>query len=303
MTIDPILAALRAEPAAVASADLLAMPIEEARAAQIARWAPWNAAPPPVALLEDCAIARGHGSPLRCLRIVPNQVAGGRIVFLHGGGWTFGSIETHRDMAIRLAIAAQAETLSIEYRLAPEHPFPAPLDDVLAAIASVSGDGPFALAGDSAGASLALSAMLRLRDIGEKLPNGAALFYGCFTPDFKRPSFAEFGDGAYGLSLARMRQFWENYLGHEPDAAEDIATPGWADLTGLPPILLHAAGLDVLRDDSTALAARLAEAGVDATFEIAPGAVHGYLQMAVRLPIARAALIAAGTFLRARLDA
>lgn len=297
--LDPILAALRAEPATVAPADLLRQPIAEARAATEARWAPWNASPPDAAALEPVELPRADGTMLRGLRVHPHDVAGGTILFLHGGGWTVGSIDTHRDLAVRLAVSARATLLSIDYRLAPEHPFPAPLDDVMWAIQSLSG--PLVLAGDSAGASLALSASLLLRENRKRQIRGAALFYGCFTPAFDRPSMHDYGDGTYGLSADRMRTFWTYYLGHAPSEAEGVATPGWADLAGLPPMFIHAAGHDVLRDDSIALAERLGVAGCAATLDIEPGAVHGYLQMAARLPIARAAIDRAGAFLRRHL--
>lgn len=298
--LDPVLAALRTEAATGGGDDLLAMPLHEARAATIARWAPWNASPPAGASLRHAGIARPDGSVIHALRIEPDDAGGRALLFVHGGGWTFGSVETHRDMAVRLAIAARAATWSIDYRLAPEHPYPAPLDDVRIACEMLAGRGAFAIAGDSAGAALALSAMIARRDRGEALPSAAALFYGCYTPDFQRASVVRFGDGAYGLSAARMSAFWTNYLGFVPTGAQGLATPGWADVGGLPPIFVHAAGFDLLRDDSEALAARLREAGVDVSFDLAQGGVHGYLQMAARLPLARVTLDRAGTYLRAR---
>ena len=131
---------------------------------------------------------------------------------------------------------------------------------------------------------------------------GAAFFYGCFTADFATESFREFGDGALGLSRDRMEGFWTNYLGHPPRGELGLATPGLADLREMPPIYLHAAGLDCVRDGTPALAARLVAAGNDVKMSIAPGAVHGYLQMSSRLALARDVLTEAGAYLGALLD-
>ena len=185
------------------------------------------------------------------------------ILYIHGGGWTFGSIDTHDGTMRNLAEAAQRPVLGIDYRLAPEHPFPAPLDDVLTAIAFVETGGlgvpisahDMAIAGDSAGANLALAALLARRD--RRLPQlaSAALFYGCYAPDFTTASHAEFGDGDYLLTSVNMRWYWTNFLGREGADTTSLAAPVRSDLSGLPPLYLSAAGLDPLRDDTLQLAA------------------------------------------------
>src|SRR5690606_30517768 len=111
---------------------------------------------------------------------------------------------------------------------------------------------------------------------------GAALFYGCYDTDFDTPSYRQFGDGRFGLSLPRMQAFWRNYLGARADLHAD-ALPGRGDLEGLPGIYLHAAGLDVLMGDTLSLAEKLHAAGVGVELALSPGLIHGHLQMAARL--------------------
>jgi len=226
------------------------------------------------------------------------------IIFVHGGGWTFGSLDTHEDTMRELAAASGCAVFGFDYRLAPEHPFPAPLDDTMAAIAFALGGGlgrrvnaeRWTLAGDSAGATLALAAMMRLRDAGHELPAAAALFYGCYAPVFDTPSHQAFGDG-YLLTSVNMRWYWQNYLADAFDTPPPEAAPLEGDLSGLPPLYLAAAGLDPLRDDTTRLAARLAEAGGGFRFDHVPGVVHGCLRMSRRLAPAKTMIRAAGAML------
>ena len=227
------------------------------------------------------------------------------ILYIHGGGWTFGSIDTHDGTMRNLAEAAQRPVLGIDYRLAPEHPFPAPLDDVLTAIAFVETGGlgvpisahDMAIAGDSAGANLALAALLARRD--RRLPQlaSAALFYGCYAPDFTTASHAEFGDGAYLLTSVNMRWYWTNFLGREGADTTSLAVPVRSDLSGLPPLYLSAAGLDPLRDDTLQLAQKLAASGVSFRCDHVPGVVHGCLRMTRELDAARAMIRAGADFI------
>src|SRR5690606_11792797 len=211
------------------------------------------------------------------------------IVYLHGGGWTFGSIATHDRLMRLLALAADAAVIGVDYRLAPEHPFPAPLEDCLAAFRAVRTQADaleldpvrIALAGDSAGANLALASLLALRDAGEASLKGAALLYGCYAARADTPSHARFGDGSYRLRSAEMGWFWANYLGTTP-AGHPLAEPLLADLSGLPPLYLMCATVDPLADDTRELADRLAAAGVPHRLREYPGTVHGFLQMTAR---------------------
>lgn len=303
-----ILERMRALPAV----DMRALPIAVARQTFEDNQRPWVHCPVPTGPSVDLALP-GPAGPIRARLYRPAGAASpppGVVVFAHGGGWTFGSIETHEGTARTLAGLSGCAVLSVDYRLAPEHPFPAPLDDVLAAVAFVQGGGlgegvdgaRIALAGDSAGANLALGALLALRDAGRPMPVTATLFYGCFAPLFDTQSHRRFGDGTYLLGSANMRWYWANFLGNDDfDGAPAHAAPLTADLAGLPPLYLNAAGLDPLLDDTLMLSARLAEAGVRHRFDLWPGVVHGFLRLARELPPAMAALEAAAAHLRGTL--
>jgi len=296
----PILEAMRAAP----QVDYAAMPIAEARAAFDRGAAPWRAFAPDIAAVEDLTLP-GAAGPIRARLYRPASGVLPLIVFLHGGGWTFGSLDTHENETRHLARASGAAVLAIDYRLAPEHPFPAPLDDVLSAIAAVragilgSAIDPtrFALAGDSAGANLALGALLALRDAGNETARGAVLYYGCFAPIFGTESHRRWGDGNFGLSSARMRWYWRNFLGGVLENAPLLATPLDADLKNLPPLHLVGAGLDPLHDDTLLLAERLRRDGVAHAVNVVPGVTHGFLRHAGRIVAARHSLDAAGQFL------
>jgi acetyl esterase len=230
------------------------------------------------------------------------------IIYVHGGGWTFGSVDTHDGTMRGLAAAGGRCVFGFDYRLAPEHPYPIPLEDTLAAIAvGLSGElgsdvdtRRWALAGDSAGATLALAAMIHRREAGLALPAAAALFYGCYAPDFETGSHARFGDG-YLLTTANMRWYWRNYLGAAFDAPPTLAAPLNADLTGLPPLYLTAGGLDPLADDTIRLAERLATAGCAFRHDHVPGVVHGCLRMSRDLAPAQAMIDAGAAYITERL--
>jgi acetyl esterase len=207
-----------------------------------------------------------------------------------------------------LAAASGCAVFGFDYRLAPEHPYPIPLEDTLGAIAfGLSGElGPdvdarrWVLAGDSAGATLALAAMIHRRDAGLALPATAALFYGCYAPDFETGSHARFGEG-YILTTANMRWYWRNYLGAAFGAPPALAAPLHADLRGLPPLYLTVGGLDPLVDDTIRLADRLAAAGVAFRHDHVPGVIHGCLRMSRKLAPAQAMIDAGAAYITERL--
>lgn len=307
--VDPqmqvILDRLRAAP----QVDLKTMPIAAARRLSDAGSIPWSEGAPAIAA-EALTIDTGtHAMRARLYR--PTEAPLTKlIVFVHGGGWTFGSIDTHDGTMRNLAVQSGVPVLGFDYRLGPEDPFPAPLDDVLAAIAFVESGGlgaalpagSLALAGDSAGANLALAALLARRDSGLPDLASAALYYGCFAPDFDTASHAAFGGGEYLLTSVNMRWYWTNFLGTERDEAESLSKPVRHDLSGLPPLYLSAAGLDPLRDDTLRLAERLAEAGVPFRFDHVPGVVHGCLRMTRELDAARRMIASGAAFIASHFD-
>lgn len=276
--------------------DFQSMKLAEARAAFERLAIPRNADAPALPEIRELAIPTQHGA--MNARLFRPSLAPSRpcIVFVHGGGWTFGSLESHRGTMARLAVESGACVLGIEYRLAPEHPYPAAIEDTQSALDALAGGlagdavDPLrlALAGDSAGAAISLltAATAPWRS---KL-RAMALFYGCYLPVFDSASHATFGTG-FGLTTARMRWYWENWGG--PATLPDLAT--------LPPAYLNAASLDPLRDESLDLARALADAGNDVRLDVYAGVTHGFLQMSAQLEPARDAHVAAGRFLSEKL--
>jgi acetyl esterase len=240
--------------------------------------------------------------------LVPPHPGEGAILFIHGGGFAFCGPKTHERCTRLLAHKSSLPLLVPDYRLAPEHPFPAGLCDVVACLrlafdmTSSTGTrrGPLLIAGDSAGANLALAAMLHEHDAGRKLPDGALLFYGVYGADFETPSYRRFRDGP-GLTTAKMQRYWDWYL---PDATarnNPLASPVHADeeaLRALPPLHLMAAEIDPLLSDTLALAARLQTAGRQDHVHLVRGVTHGFLQMTNALDEARKALKTAASAAR-----
>jgi acetyl esterase len=308
--VDPHMAAILAEMRSKPAVDLRAMPMAEARATFTAQQVPWVWSPRPMAEERDLTIpVAGGAMNARLFRSDLTQRSP-VIIFAHGGGWTFGNIETHCGTMRTLALQSGCAVLGVDYRLAPEHPFPTPTNDIVAALDFVRkgglGDacdpGRVALAGDSAGANIALGALVALRDRGEAMPATAALFYGCYAPDFDTASHKRFGAGSYVLATAGMRWYWANFLGATAmESAPPAAAPLRADLSGLPPLYLNAAGLDPLLDDTTQLVARLSDAGVRHRFDLWPGVIHGFMRLARELPAAREAIAAAAAHLKTHL--
>lgn len=232
------------------------------------------------------------GTPaIRC-RLYRGGDTAGTILFLHGGGWVVGSLDTHDGAARALARAAGCQLLSVEYRKAPEHPFPHGLDDAGAALSWIRFEGArlglserIILAGDSAGANLAAALALRARDAGIRLA-GQMLIYPATDLAHESVSVDAFARGFF-LSRNTLRWYIANYLSGadptNPEASPLLA----ADLGGLCPTLLVTADHDPLRNEGRAYAARLAEAGNAVTFREWPGTTHGFMIMAGVTPAAR----------------
>ncbi len=310
MPVDPQIQALLDRGTGVPATHIL--PVAEARAqyeARIALMAP----PARVALVEERSIA-GPGGPLR-LRIYTPEGSGPfpLLVFFHGSGFVLCSLETHDGMCRNLCAGAGHVVVSVDYRLAPEHRFPAAPDDCLAATrwaaanaASLGADAArLVLCGDSAGGTLAAVTALRLRDEGGPRPIGQVLLYP--ATDWHRPgtpSYAENAEG-YGLTRATMEWFWGHYLG-DPDrqATHPHAAPLRApDLGGLPPAYICTAEYDVLRDEAEAYAARLRDAGVPVALTRFAGMNHGFLFWVGVVDRAGEAMAEACAWLRARAGA
>jgi acetyl esterase/lipase/DNA-binding GntR family transcriptional regulator len=300
--------------------DVTRMPLDAARRQFDAVNARWNSGLPRAALarIERFTLPApprdGRAPPrsLAAVRVQPpgrRSAAAGTLLHLHGGGWVFGNNDTHLGAMVRLAERTGCAVVGIDYGLAPEHPFPHGLNDCtwawrwLRAHSDQDTAHPWFVAGDSAGANLALSMMIDLRQAGEPLPDAALLFYGVYDADHDTASHVRCGDGSFGLSSAKMAWYRAHYLCGGGVATDPRVSPLRAALAGLPPMFISAAELDPLHDDSTALAARLAEAGVSHEFKRYLGLHHGFMQMAGFLPEADRAFDDAAAFLRARLAA
>ncbi len=266
---------------------------------------PHTGAPAELADVRDATVP-GPAGPIPIRHYRPSTAPGlPVVVYLHGGGWAVGSIDSYDTACRALANAAGHAVASVGYRLAPEHPFPAGLDDALAAtrwaMARAGGPDRVAVAGDSAGGNLAAVAARRLRDEG-MTPAFQALVYPVCDAACSTPSYREF-DAGYGLSAADMRRWWNLYVdgtgGLDPDASPLRA----ADLAGLPAAWILIAGCDVLRDEGEAYAGRLAEAGVPVQVVRYEGYAHGFWRWLARCAGAREAIEEAGTALRQALGA
>ncbi len=214
-------------------------------------------------------------------------------VFFHGGGWVFGGLDSHDTLCRELVRQAGVILVAVDYRLAPEHPYPAALDDCLAATrwvaehaAGLGADGSrLAVVGDSAGASLAAGVALRARDEGGVDLAFQALAYPALDPAMDTKSYVTNADDPY-LSSSEMVAYWAKYLGGS--AADGLAAPGLAqDLAGLPPAYVLVAGRDVLRDEGIAFAERMAAAGVAVQLSRQGEMVHGFLLCTAWLDAAR----------------
>jgi monoterpene epsilon-lactone hydrolase len=198
------------------------------------------------------------------------------VLYLHGGGFIYGSERSHGELAARLALSARARLVFPLYRLAPEHPFPAALEDALVAYRALLDGGvspsSIVIAGDSAGGNLTLSLLLALRDAGEPLPAAAVLI----SPwvDFTQMGGSMQTNEPFDWASPWMFERWEReYLkGH--DASDPRASPALADLSGLPPLLIQIGTAELLHDQVLALADRARAAGVEVTLEAFPDLVH-----------------------------
>jgi epsilon-lactone hydrolase len=225
------------------------------------------------------------------------------LLFLHGGGFEFGSVRSDGELAARLGRASGMRVLFAEYRLAPEHHFPAAIDDAVAAYRWLRTDqglsaSSIVVAGDSAGGGLAVGLLVAVRDAGEALPAAAALMSPTVDLTSSGASMTERADQDPISTPAILRQFASDYLaGADPRAP--LASPLFASLAGLPPLLVLVGTADVLLSDSERLAAAAAEAGVDVSLQIGEGLPHVYPLM-LGTPEAAQATEQIGKFLRAR---
>lgn len=231
--------------------------------------------------------------------IPPNAPEGRTLLYLHGGGFVTGSLRGHRELAARMALACGARVLLLEYRLAPEHPFPAALDDAVAACKALLALGPLALAGDSAGGSLCVASLCALRDQGGALPVGAALLSPFVDCELSSASIVE--KEKFDLLSRKLARTWVSYYLAGRDPRDTRASPLNAKLQGLPPLLVQVGGAEMLHDEGVLLARRAQKASVQVKLEIEPDMPHVWHLLAALAPEGRRSIAAAGAFVRERL--
>ncbi|MGH7391647.1 MAG: alpha/beta hydrolase [Candidatus Rokuibacteriota bacterium] len=246
--------------------------------------------PPEIGLVREVTADGPLGPiPLRVYRPagIPASTALPALVFLHGGGWVIGDMETHDVLCRQLTAEAGVSVVSVDYRLAPEHRFPAAVDDawaatrwVVARAAALGVDATrVAVGGDSAGGTLATVVALLARDQGVPPISLQVLIYPVTDLAAESPSYGDFADG-YLLTREGMRWFKAHYLSGDGEAADWRASPLRArSLAGVPPALIVTAGFDPLRDEGEAYAARLRDAGVRADYVCYGGMIHGFVPM------------------------
>ena len=296
----------------VAEADappLRGMTPEDARRAFDERRERVDLDPEPVARVEDRAIDTPAGAiPVRLYD--PRGGSGGAppmLVWHHGGGFVIGGLDSHDSLCRRVANAADCLVVSVDYRLAPEHPYPAAAEDAVAALEWVAGNAAaiggdparIAVGGDSAGGNLAALAAQHARDRGAPELRAQILVYPALEPAGRYESAETWAD-VFPIDRKTIAWFYGHYHGDGARIGEPWASPGRvADLSGLAPATILTAGLDPLRDEGAAYASRLSEAGVPVEYHCHDGTVHGFLGMGKALPHAGDAIRRIAAALRA----
>jgi acetyl esterase len=275
--------------------------------------AQWLAGPSSGPAGQDLTIAGPAGAvPVRVYRPgTPRQSSAAKppaALFFHGGGWVLGGLDSHDTLCCELATQAGVVLVAVDYRLAPEHPYPAGLEDCAAATRWVAAHATdlgadasrLAVVGDSAGASLAAAVAMIARDDDDVAVTLQVLAYPALDPAMDTPSYTVNADDPF-LSRSEMESYWSHYLhGCAPDG---LAAPGLApDLAGLPPAYVLVAGRDVLRDEGVAYAERLAACGVAVQLRRFDSMVHGFLLCTAWLDAAREGVAEIATALRSGLD-
>lgn len=250
--------------------------------------------------ISDIEIAGMHGA-----RVAPGGALGdAAILYLHGGGYSIGSRTSHAPLVANLAKAAGVQAFLPEYRLGPEDPYPAAVDDAEAAYAWVLDQGiapdRVTIAGDSAGGGLCAALLVRLRDAGEPMPACAVLI----SPWCDLEALGEVSDEAMDVDFLRPEQLeqFARWYASEDVRSEPCCSPVGADLSGFPPLLIQVGEAEILCDQGRRIAAAAKDAGVDVTLEVEPHMFHTWPLFAGALPEAAEAIARESAFIRARLS-
>lgn len=259
----------------------------------------WNLELPEIHHTEDFQIETGAGLiPVRLYDPVARDTELPCLIFIHGGGWVVGDLETNERTMRLLAIESGIRVLSVDYPLSPENKFPAGLDACVAVTRWVRKNGrdwgvdpdSLAVGGDSAGGNLALATALDLRNAGEHWLRLGLLIYPALSPHADTESHQSFGQGEFGLGTDAMHYFWGEYLADDSQRNDPRAVPLLADMHSMPPMYIVTAGLDALTDDSRRLEQKLNAANIKVVHRHYPGMIHGFFSMALFLDIAQKAV-------------
>ena len=261
---------------------------------------------PAMALTEDRFVfAHGRRVLCRLHRPVEGEKAP-LLVWLHGGGWVWASVDTHDRLVRELAAASGYSAVLVDYTLSPEARFPQAVFECAEAIRKIAADAEawgidparIVVGGDSAGGNLALAVAILLRDQGGPKLAGIYAGYPVTDTDFDSPSYKEFAEG-YGLTRAAMMAYWDLYMRDPADRLNALAAPLRDHQKGLPPTLVQVAELDVLHSDGERLATKMTLAGVKVTLETYKGVLHGFLRFMEAVGQSRKAIASGGKWLKA----
>lgn len=283
--------------------DLAMLPLPRVREIAETVRAPWTRGGPQMHATEDLVVGTMN-VPVRIHR----PTGGDRLpvlVYVHGGGWTTFSLNTHDRLMREYAGRAGVAVVGVDYSLSPEAKFPQAIDELLSVVTWLRDHGTragldverIAIGGDSAGANLSVATNLRLRETGQPLLAGMLLNYGVFDHE-PTPSYERYDGPRYMLTVEEMERFWQNYLRREEDRSLPLASPLRADLAGLPPAFLAIAQCDILADANRAMARKLEDAGVPVEAVVYEGATHSFLEAVSIAPLADRALDEASAWLR-----
>ncbi|HET8611669.1 MAG TPA: alpha/beta hydrolase fold domain-containing protein [Sphingomonas sp.] len=289
------------------------LPFADARAVGELVRAPWAAGGPEMPRTEEHHVPTGSG-PLRIRVYDPGVKAPApALIYLHGGGFTLFSIDTHDRLMREYAAAGRFVVIGVDYPLSPETRYPVALDRIVELMDWLWAEGGeaigvdprrLAIGGDSAGGNLSMAAALRLRDRGDPdRLRGLLLNYGCFDAACSDEAEARFGGPGAVLDRAEMDYYFDNYVGPGGALDDPYLRPILADLTGLPPAFLVIPECDILAEQSHAMVDRLKAAGVAVASEVYPGATHSFLEAMSIAEIARRAISDGAAWLKARLEA
>ena len=298
---------------AEAGGDIAAAPIDRAIARIRAVYRSWNRDTTVARMRSDWDAAfGGTTAPVTCEQVTAGGVDGEwispadaptdkAVLYFHGGGFRVGSVASHRDLIAQIALVSGCRVLAINYRLAPEHRFPAALDDAQAAYGWMLGrgfqPGNIAFAGDSAGGNLALATMVSLRERGLPLPSAALLMSPWTDLAATGASYVSRAEADPIHQRPMILALAKNYLGEQDDSCDPLVSPLYADLTGLPPLLIQVGDRETVLDDSIMFADKARTAGVQVDLHVWDGMFHVFQMFGTELPEAHQAITEIASFL------